>query len=81
MAVELKPTSRDASSGPPLATILAEVYMLAEDHDRAIQLLSELATIPAGPSYGKLLSPWWDDLRADPRFEKIVASLKPKDAK
>ena len=33
-------------------------------------------------SYGALkLLPFWDPLRGDPRFEKIVASLAPKDAK
>ena len=33
-------------------------------------------------SYGALkLFPVWDPLRGDPRFEKIVASLAPKDAK
>jgi len=38
--------------------------------------------IPAGLSYGELKFPrWWDSLRVDPRFEKIVASLAPKDAK
>jgi hypothetical protein len=32
-------------------------------------------------SYGALkLLPFWDPLRGDPRFEKIVASLAPKDA-
>jgi hypothetical protein len=31
-------------------------------------------------SYGHLkLSPFWDPLRGDPRFEKIVASLAPKE--
>jgi len=31
-------------------------------------------------SYGALkLLPFWDPLRGDPRFEKIVASLAPKD--
>jgi hypothetical protein len=31
------------------------------------------------PSYGALKSlPFWDLLRGDPRFEKIVASLAPK---
>jgi hypothetical protein len=31
-------------------------------------------------SYGELkLMPWWDPLRGDPRFAKIVASLAPKD--
>jgi hypothetical protein len=27
------------------------------------------------------LMPFWDPVRGDPRFEKIVASLAPKDAK
>jgi cell wall assembly regulator SMI1 len=32
-------------------------------------------------SYGALkLHPFWDPLRGDPRFEKIVASLAPKAA-
>ena len=32
-------------------------------------------------SYGVLkLLPFWDPLRGDPRFEKIMASLAPKDA-
>jgi hypothetical protein len=31
-------------------------------------------------SYGFLkLHPFWDPLRGDPRFEKIVASLTPKE--
>jgi hypothetical protein len=33
-------------------------------------------------AYGQLkLSPFWDPLRGYPRFEKIVASLAPKEAK
>jgi len=31
-------------------------------------------------SYGQLrLHPWWDPLRGDARFQKIVASLAPKE--
>jgi hypothetical protein len=31
-------------------------------------------------SYGQLkLLPYWDPLRGDPRFEKIVADLAPKE--
>jgi hypothetical protein len=46
----------------------------------AIEQLETLAKIPAGPSYGDIrLSPDWDPLRGDPRFEKIVASLAPKE--
>jgi hypothetical protein len=34
---------------------------------------------PSTVSYGQLkLLPFWDPLRGDPRFEKIVASLAPK---
>ena len=36
---------------------------------------------PSVLSYGQLkLLPFWDALHSDPRFEKIVASLAPKDA-
>ena len=35
--------------------------------------------LPGYLSYGQLkLLPYWDPLRGDPRFEKIVASLAPK---
>jgi hypothetical protein len=50
------------------------------EYDLAIAQLETLAKIPAGLSYGDIrLSPNWDPLRGDPRFEKIVASLAPKD--
>lgn len=74
-AVELKPISRDAVSGPERVTALAEVCMVIGDRDQAIQLLSEVARIPYGPSYGQLLSLRWDSLRDDPRFQNIVAQL------
>jgi hypothetical protein len=36
--------------------------------------------VPNLLSYGYLkLSPIWDSLRGDPRFEKIVASLAPRE--
>ena len=48
----------------------------------ACEYLAEAISLPAGSfdSYGALkLLPYWDPLRGDPRFEKIVASLAPKD--
>jgi tetratricopeptide (TPR) repeat protein len=74
-AVELKPISRDAVSGPDRVATLAEVCMVIGDRDRAIQLLSEVAKIPYGPSYGNLLGLRWDALRDDPRFQNIVGQL------
>jgi len=48
--------------------------------DLALEQLEAVTKIPGGPSYGELrLDPMWDPLRGDPRFEKIVASLAPKE--
>ncbi|PYJ88253.1 MAG: hypothetical protein DME70_04520 [Verrucomicrobia bacterium] len=80
-AVELRPISRDASAGPQFVYTLAKVCAVTGDHDRAIELLGQVAVVPAGPSYGQLLMPTWDELRGDPRFEKILASLAPKSNK
>jgi protein kinase/serine/threonine-protein kinase len=74
-AMKLKPISNDAVSGPEPVAALAEVNMVIGNRDRAIQLLSQVAKIPYGPSYGDLLNPWWDDLRDDPRFQEIVEEL------
>jgi hypothetical protein len=50
------------------------------DKDLAFENLSKAAQMPSFFSYGRLkLLPWYDPLRGDPRFEKIVASLAPKD--
>ena len=55
--------------------------MQAGEKDLAIQQLAISAQDPIGIDYGDLkLNPIWDPLRGDPRFEKIVASLAPKDA-
>ena len=52
----------------------------------ALEQLEIVATIPGvgagnpaglGPTYGDLrFNPCWDDLRGDPRFDKIVAAAK-----
>ena len=77
-AVQLRPIPQNAVAGAEALTNLAHICALTGDPNRAIQLLEQVAAIPFGPSYGDLLMPDWDDLRADPRFEKITASLAPK---
>ena len=77
-ALEMRPIAKDAIDGPYLAANLALVYAWSGERDLAIEQLSALARIPAGPSYGDLkLNPKWDDLRGDPRFEQMVESLEP----
>jgi cell wall assembly regulator SMI1 len=58
---------------------LAVIYAWTGETDLALEKLSLLASIPASLSYGHLcLSPEWDPLRNDPRFENIIASFAPK---
>jgi cell wall assembly regulator SMI1 len=45
-----------------------------------MQQIAATLQIPSTLSYGNLkLHPFWDALRGDPRFEKIVADLAPND--
>jgi serine/threonine protein kinase/tetratricopeptide (TPR) repeat protein len=78
-AVELMPISKNAAYGAQFLRHLAVVYTIVRERDLAIKELETVAKIPGGPSYGDLhLNPIWDPLRSDPRFEKIVADLKPR---
>jgi TolB-like protein/integral membrane sensor domain MASE1/class 3 adenylate cyclase/Flp pilus assembly protein TadD len=78
-AVELLPVEKDAINGPLMIEYLAMIAAWVGDRDLACEQLA-IATRPASTvSYGQLkLLPFWDPLRGDPRFEKIVASLAPK---
>jgi TolB-like protein/Tfp pilus assembly protein PilF len=79
-ALELAPMAKDSLDGVDVLYIYAVICAWTGERDLAIEQLETLAKIPAGPSYGDIrLSPNWDPLRGDPRFEKIVASLAPKD--
>jgi len=50
------------------------------NNDLACEQLAIAIRYPNSLSYGQLkLFPLWDPLRGDPRFEKIVASLAPKE--
>lgn len=69
---------RETSQSADVRT-LALVYAWTGEQALAIEQLEIIAKIPAGPSYGELrFDPTWDSLRGDPRFEKIVTSLTPK---
>src|SRR5262245_42383225 len=76
---ELLPISKDAIDGVDLAINLAQIYAWTGEKDRAIEQIAAVERVPNTLSYGVLkLHPYWDSLRGDPRFEKIVASLAPK---
>jgi serine/threonine-protein kinase len=76
-AVELMPVTKDAITGAELLRNLAITYAWAGETDLAIKQLEELLPLFSPISYGQLrLHPWWDPLRDDPRFEKIVEEAK-----
>jgi len=79
-AVELLPVSKNSLEGPMLIQYLAVIYAWTGEKDRAIERLSEATRLPGSHvTYGNLhLSPLWDPLRGDPRFEAIFVSLAPK---
>jgi TolB-like protein/Flp pilus assembly protein TadD len=73
-AVDLLPESRDAFDGPILVMSRARIHMMCGDLDTALALLDRSLQTPAGITTQELrLDPVWDPLRADPRFEKMLA--------
>ena len=79
-AVELTPVAKSSLEGSEIVANLALIYAWTGERDLAIEQLEVAAKLANGPHYGDLrLNPMWDPLRGDPRFEKIVASLAPKD--
>jgi len=76
-ACELLPLSKDAAFGLNKIRALAWTYAWVDE--TCEQLANCIRLRGYGlTSYGELkLSPFWDPLRGDPRFEKIVADLAP----
>jgi TolB-like protein/Flp pilus assembly protein TadD len=76
-AAEILPVTKDAMAGAAVLTNLAVIYAWVEEKDLALKQLEEVVRIPGPVSYGQLrLHPFWDPLRGDPRFEKIVEEAK-----
>ena len=76
-AVELLPVEKDAMDGPAMIEYLAVIAAWVGDKDLACEQLASIIRRPSDLSYGGLkLLPYWDPLRGDPRFEKIVEEAK-----
>jgi hypothetical protein len=79
-AVDLMSISKDAYDGPLVLQGLAQVYVWTGQKERAMEVLEKLVRFPGYVAYSYLWrDPIWDPLRGDPRFEKILASLAPKE--
>jgi tetratricopeptide (TPR) repeat protein len=84
-AISLTPASKDAAGAPVLEETHARIAARFGRSDLAIPILEHLlktsyGTPPLTPALLRL-DPDFDPLRNDPRFQKLVASPAPKDAK
>jgi TolB-like protein/Tfp pilus assembly protein PilF len=76
-AVELCPIGKDALRGVAMIKYLAMIAAWAGDKDLACEQLAIAIRNPGDLSYGQLkLMPFWDPLRGDPRFEKLLEEAK-----
>jgi serine/threonine-protein kinase len=76
-AVELLPVEKDAMEGSAMIKYLAMIAAWIGDNDLACEQLASVIRRPSSLSYGQLkLLPFWDPLRGDPRFEKLVEESK-----
>jgi TolB-like protein/Tfp pilus assembly protein PilF len=82
-AIALTPVEKDVSNGSRVLQYFAITAAWAGEKELALLQLEAGLRAPDAAlmlSYGALkLFPVWDPLRGDPRFEKIVESLAPKE--
>ena len=74
-AVELLPVAKDSINGAHMIEYFAIIAAWVGEKDLLCEQLSQRDATPSYGllSYGQLkLLPYWDPLRGDPRFEKIV---------
>ncbi len=78
-AMELLPATKDSINGQLMIEFFVVICGWVGEKDLAIEHLRIANQLPGCVGYGEYkLLPFWDPLRGDPRFEKIVASLAPK---
>ncbi len=76
-AVELLSVQKDAIGGIAMIKYLAMIAAWVGDKDLAFEQLATVTRSPSDLSYGQLkLLPFWDPLRGDQPFERLVEDAK-----
>src|SRR5438046_1165916 len=79
-AMELGSSVKNSFTEPYVKICFAIICAWTGERELALGQLEALTKTPGSHTYGNFrLSPMWDPLRGDPRFEKIVASVAPKE--
>jgi len=79
-ATEILPISKDAVDGPLVGVNLVVVYAWTDELDLAFETARPLTKTPNGLYYYDVkLGSYLGPLRKDPRFDKLLAELAPKD--
>jgi tetratricopeptide (TPR) repeat protein len=69
--------AKDAVNGALIMQYLGVIYAWTGEKDLAIKQIVATLQVPSLLSYGELrLHPFWNPLRGDPRFEKLVEEAK-----
>ena len=78
-SMEMVPITKDALDGAEAEIWAGIVYALVGEADQAMDLIERSVVTPAGTRLSQLrLSPMYDSLRANARFQKLLASPEPK---
>jgi hypothetical protein len=72
-SVALLPVAKDGYFGPYFQHLLARIYILVGEPDKALDQLEPLLKMPYYLSPGWLrIDPTFDPLRGNPRFQRLV---------
>jgi hypothetical protein len=78
--MELAPNLKDWGTVAYVTRCFAMICAWTGERELALRHVEAFTKTPGGYTCGILrLSPLWDPLRGDPRFEKVLASLSPKE--
>ncbi|MGI8482215.1 MAG: hypothetical protein ACR2MF_09165 [Chthoniobacterales bacterium] len=74
--------AKDSVNGVHMIEFFAIIAAWTGEKDLACEQLALATRLPGSCTHSQLkLLPYWISLRGDSRFEKIVASLAPKESK